>query len=424
MIGRGWRARGWPARVVLLVVLAHGWVGLASAEPIVVRVERAHTVSGVVISDAALVIEEGKISWIGAQSDLAAPAGALELAAHAATPGLIDADTSAGLAGILNVSSDRDQDEPTDPDQAELRVIDAFNPREPLLRYLLEHGVTIVQATPGPANPIAGQAAILRTHGTSVDAMLLRSPSALVFNLGDVTKQTYGAKGRFPSTRMGTAALIRRRLAEGRAFVEAEEAGWLDRLAASPPPGDRRGLDVLGRTARGELTALVRAHRADDITTVLRLVAEEGLRAVLAGGTEAYLVRDPLRAAGISVLLGPVMERVSIPERENASYETPALLAEAGIPFAIRSGFESYVPRARVVLFEAAIAAANGLGPDAALRAITLGAAELLGIEEEHGSLEVDKVADLVLFDGDPLEYTTHVVAVVANGELVHRRAP
>ncbi|MCZ6462850.1 MAG: amidohydrolase family protein, partial [Proteobacteria bacterium] len=182
------------------------------------------------------------------------------------------------------------------------------------------------------------------------------------------------------------------------------------------------GLEVLALVVRGELPAIFTAHRADDILTALRIAREFELDAVVAGATEAYLVRDELRAAGVPVLAGPVMERVSILERLNASYENPAFLKAAGIPFALRSGFESYVPKNRVVLFEAAVAAANGLGAEAALRAITLDAARLLGVDEDRGSIEPGKRADLVLFDGDPFEYTSHVSAVLAGGRLVYER--
>ena len=345
---------------------------------------------------------------------MTAPSDVPTLRAAVATPGLIDAHTSAGLSGLRNIAAVLDQDERTDPDQSAVRALDAFDPRDPLLRFLLEHGVTLVQTGPGPANPIGGQAGVFRTHGESADDMVVRFPSAMVFNLGEIPKATY-KETRGTSTRMGTAALIRERLQAGRHYARAGS------LFGGPPEPDL-GLEALGKVAAGELPAIFTARRADDILTALRLTREFDLDSTIAGATEGYLVRDALREAGVPVLVGPVMERVSIPESENASYENAAFLAEAGIPIAIRSGFESYVPKNRLVLFEAAVSAANGLGPEAALRAITLGAAERLGVAQDYGSVEVGKVADLVLFDGDPLEYATHVTAVVVGGEVVFAR--
>ncbi len=244
--------------------------------------------------------------------------------------------------------------------------------------------------------------------------MVVRFPSAMVFNLGEIPKATY-KESRGTSTRMGTAAFIRMRLQAGRHYARA---GGLFRR----PPEPDLGLEALGEVAAGKLPAIFTARRADDILPALRLSREFGLESTIAGATEGYLVRDALREAGVPVLVGPVMERVSVPESENASYENAAFLAAAEIPIAIRSGFESYVPKNRLVLFEAAVAAANGLGPQAALRAITLGAAERLGVAEDYGSVEAGKVADLVLFDGDPFEYASHVTAVVAGGEVVFAR--
>lgn len=394
--------------VLLAAALAPATV---SAESLVVRTPALHDGTGGPPSSAVIVIRDGRIDRITGE----APANARVLSAAVVTPGFIDVHTSAGLSGLRNVAAVLDQDERTDPDGSALRALDAFDPRDPLLRHLLEHGVTTVQTGPGPANPIAGQAGVFRTHGTVADEMVVRFPSAMVFNLGEIPKATY-KESRGSSTRMGTAALIRERLEQG-----AEHLARSGRLFGdSPEPAP--GREAMGRVANGELPAVFTAHRADDVLTALRLTRDFDLTSMVAGGTEAYLVRDELIAAGIPVLVGPVMQRVSTPETENATYENAALLAERGIPIAIRTGFESYVPKNRVLLFETQVAVANGLDRAAALRAITLAPAELLGIEPDYGSVEPGKVADLVLFDGDPFEYTSHVAAVIAGGQVVYER--
>ena len=148
----------------------------------------------------------------------------------------------------------------------------------------------------------------------------------------------------------------------------------------------------------------------------LRLQREFGFDLVLDGAAEAYLLLDEIRAAGAPVVVHPPMSRV-----RNGSFETAARLAEAGVPFAIQTGFEGYVPKTRVLLWEAAIAAANGLGRERALEAVTLGAARILGVDGRVGSVEVGKDADLALFDGDPFEYTTHVCGVVIESEVLSR---
>jgi imidazolonepropionase-like amidohydrolase len=405
----------------LLVLVA----GIAAAEPLVVHVEHLHSGSGRVVPNAHIVIEGGRFTSVGSAGTAALPEGARKLSGWIATPGFIDAQTSAGLSGLRNVPAVLDQDERTNPDQSALRALDAFDPRDPLLRFLLEHGVTIVQSGPGPANPIAGQAGIFRTHGHNVDEMVVRFPSAMVFNLGEIPKATY-KEARGPSTRMGTAALIRAQLRAGRHYRQ-QTRGFFGGSENRPDSVEgtaveAMGLEAMGEVASGKLRALFTARRADDILTALRIAREFELEAAIGNATEAYLVRPELRRAGVPVFAGPVMERVSTPESENASYENAALLAEANIPFALRSGFESYVPKNRVLLFEAAIAVANGLDNEAALRAITLSPAELLGIADDYGSVEAGKVADLVVFDGDPFEYTSHVTAVIAGGQVVFER--
>ena len=160
-------------------------------------------------------------------------------------------------------------------------------------------------------------------------------------------------------------------------------------------------------------------HRANDILTALRLAKEFDIRIVLDGAAEAYLVVDQIKAAGVPVILHPTMSRAG-GEAENMSMETASTLQKAGIPVALQSGYEAYVPKTRVVLFEAALAAANGLTFEQALATVTIDAAKILGVDKRVGSLEAGKDGDLALFDGDPFElHVTHVTGVVIDGVVV-----
>jgi imidazolonepropionase-like amidohydrolase len=152
--------------------------------------------------------------------------------------------------------------------------------------------------------------------------------------------------------------------------------------------------------------------------TALRIQQEFGVRLILDGAAEAYLVLDEIKAANVPVLVHAAMAR-AYGETENMSFTTPASLAEAGIPFAFQSGFEPYVPKTRVVLFEAAVAIQHGLSFDRALAGLTIEAAKILGIEDRVGSLEVGKDGDLALYDGDPFEYTSHAIGTVIDGVRV-----
>ena len=139
---------------------------------------------------------------------------------------------------------------------------------------------------------------------------------------------------------------------------------------------------------------------------------------MLDGAAEAYLLVDQIKAAGVPVILHPTMFR-SRGEAKNLSFETAAKLRAAGIPVALQSGYEGYVPKTRVVLFEAAVAASNGLKFEEALATITVDAAKILGVDDRIGSIEAGKDADLALFDGDPFEYTSHCVGTVIDGRVV-----
>lgn len=206
-------------------------------------------------------------------------------------------------------------------------------------------------------------------------------------------------------------------------FVKAQEYARTRRLQPADSAKRARdlGLETLARVLAGELPAMITAHQATEILAALRLQQEFGFRLVLDGAADAHLVLDEIRRAGVPVLLHPTMIRPG-GSAGNASIETAAKLRAAGIPFALQSGFEGYVPKTRVVLWEAAIAAANGLSAGQALAAVTIDAARLIGADRRVGSLERGKDGDVVLFDGDPFEYRTHVCGVVIEGEVVSER--
>ncbi|MHC4954718.1 MAG: amidohydrolase family protein [Planctomycetota bacterium] len=376
----------------------------ANAKTFVVRAAMLHT-GKETIEDGVVYVENGRITTVGKFTELRPPGGMPVYAAHHVTPGLIDTHGSAGLTGIFNVPADQDLQEPKDPNQASLRVLDGFNPRERLLRYLLRHGVTLVQVVPGPDHAIAGQAGIFRTDRGTIDEATVRFPSAMVFNIGERVKG--GDSGT--KTRMGIAALIRQAFVEAARRTAKDEKRDLDREALMP---------VLER----KLPAMFVAHREDDIATALRLAKEFKLDAWLSQATEAFLATDAIAKAGVPVLAAPTTQRAGGLERFNSCFENAGICADAGIPIAMTSSFEGYVPKTRVVLFEAGVAAVNRLGWQRALRSLTIDAAKILGIDKEYGSIEKGKVADLVLFNGDPFEFTSNIVAVYGKGELVYKR--
>jgi len=377
---------------------------------------RIHTVSGDTITGGVILVQDGKIKQVGTQADIKVPANLPVLTAAVVTPGLIDTHTSVGVSGLLNMpKADQDQDELSGPNQADLRVLDSFNPNEPLLEWVRENGVTIVHAMPGRANVIAGQTGIFRTYGTTAEQMALKFPAGILVNLGEIPKAAY--PGKLPTTRMGTANLVRGAFADAQSYAKKRSA------AEDKKPAPNLKHEALEPALKGAIPVFFSAHRADDLLTALRLAQEFKLKPVLSLATEGYLIADKIAADKVPVIVHPTMQRPSTLETFNAHLGNAAALADHKISMTIGTAFEGYVPKQRVLRYEAAMAAVNGLGFDRALKSITLDAAKLLGIDDRFGSIEAGKTADLVLYDGDPFEHATHVTHTVVDGRVIWDRA-
>jgi len=415
-------------RFTLLMCIATACATTLRAQNIAVLADHLYTLTdGAQGGPGMVLIREGKIEAVRTGPRQQAPDGYTVLRAAFVTPGLIDADTTAGISGAYNISADQDQDEATDPNTADVRTLDSFNPNERLLRFVNQYGVTTVQSAPGPRNPIAGRAGIFKTAGAglgpaTVEQLALRAESAMVFNLGDTPKATYGKKDKAPTTRMKTAEIIRHALADAKAYEEKWDKWKKDGGDISKQPSRDTKIEALLPVVDGKLPAIFNAYRADDIDTAIRIGTEFHLHYMLASATEGYLIVDAIRRAGVPCLAGPVMQRLESLQTANATFENPAILKRAGIPIALMTGYEGYVPKNRILLFEAGIAAANGLGMEEALRTVTADAAKILGVDDRVGSLAPGKDADIALFDGDPFEYTSHVLAVLTNGQVSYQR--
>lgn len=372
---------------------------------IVILAGRIHTAVGPPLERGAVVVEEGRIVAIWKEEEIKIPNDAAVLTVAEVTPGLIDSFCVAGLSGAWNVPADQDQDELSDPNQADLRVLDGFNPREPLIDFEQANGVTIVHATAGRRNPLAGRSGVFRTDGVTVDRAAITPVAAVLVNLGEESK------GKAPTTRMGVAALVRK------AFADA------DAYRTNKPGAKNAKLEALVPALEGKVPVYFAAHRKDDIQTALRIAREFKLKPVIALGTEGYRMIDELKRAGVPVVVHPTMQRAgSSIETLHSFTGNAAALDAAGIPVTICTGFEGYVPKTRVLRYEAAMAVAAGMDKERALRAVTINAAKLLGIDKEYGGIEVGKVADLVLYDGDPFEHSTHVTKTIMRGKVVYNR--
>jgi imidazolonepropionase-like amidohydrolase len=361
------------------------------------------TMTGEPITNGVVLIRDGKIERVGAAAQVQIPSGYRTVTAKVVTPGLIDAHTVIGLNGYLNQPHDQMALDASSTVQPELRATDAYDPEERLIEWVRGYGVTTIHTGHQPSALVPGQTMIAKTWGKTVEDATLVPTAMVAVVLGQAANT--GA-GRSPGTRGKQAAMLRAEL------IKAQE-----NLAKKDPPKDLKS-DIMMRIAKGEVRLMVTAHKVQDIMTALRLAKEFNLKIVLDGASEAPLVVDDIKAAGVPVIVHATMARAG-GDSASLSLETASKLRAAGIPVALQSGYEGYVPKTRIILFEAAMAAANGLGQRDALAAVTIDAAKILGLESRIGSIASGKDADLALYDGDPFEYFTHCTGTIINGRLV-----
>jgi len=374
---------------------------------IAVKAGKLYTSAGDPIENGVVLIKDGKIQQVGPESSVRIPSDYEVYEAAVVTPGLIDAHTVVGLAGYLNQPHDQDQLETSSAIQPELRAIDAYNAREKLVGHLRSLGVTTVHTGHGPGALISGQTMIIKTSAQSVNEGVLHPAKMLAFTMGSMMNSSI----KTPGTRSKGVAMLRQNLIKAQSYLEK-------RNSKNPPTTDL-GMEALADLLEGKFTAMVTVHHANDIMTAIRLQKEFDFPMILDGVAEAYLVLDEIKASGNAVFVHPTMMRAS-GEAKNASMEMAAMLEEAGIPFAFQSGFEGYVPKTRVILFEAAMAVAFGLDYDVAMNKLTIDAAKILDIDDKVGSLEKGKDADLVLYSGDPFEFLTQVEHVIIDGKIAN----
>lgn len=378
----------------------HG--GPDSPPPILIQAETLHTMAGPPINNGYILVRGRKIAGVGVASQM--PEGLPVKKVKVATPGFIDAHSVVGLTGVLNVPHDQDQLEKSSPMQPELRALDAYHPKDPLVGWVRSLGVTTLHTGHGPGALISGQTMVIKTHGRSVDADVVTPLAMVAVTLADSGRSR---DGKAPGTRAKSVAMLREKLLEAKAYAAKKKR--------DADTSTDLGLETMAKVLDGKVPLLVTAHRAHDLASALRIAEEFGIKVVLDGAAEAYLMLPRIKESGMWVLPHPAMSR-NRGDLENGTMELAKLLGNASVPFAMQSGFEAYVPKTRVVLWEAGISVMHGLSQEQALQALTVAPARMLGLDGRIGTLRAGMDADIALFDGDPFEYTTHCVGTIIDG--------
>lgn len=367
-----------------------------------------------VIEAGTVLVDGDRIVAVGAT--VAVPEGAEVVRCEGkwVTPGLIDAHSHLGVYGEPGVWANQDGNELTSPVTPHLRGIDSLNPNDPAIAVARAAGVTTVCTGPGGYSIVAGTAVAIKLAGRTVEEMVLPGTETMKMALGENPKKTYGeGKKQMPSTRMGSAAVLREALVTAQNYLTRMDAAG---SGGASPERDLRW-EALGRLLRGEIKARIHAHRADDILTAIRVAEEFGFECSLQHATEGYLIADILAAKGIACVVGPLLSEPSKMELTKITLANPGRLARAGVKVALMCDSSA---NTRWLPLHAGIAVREGMPEEDAWRAITINAAEILGVADRVGSLEAGKDADLVVWDGHPMHTMSRVERVLIGGRQVH----
>lgn len=374
------------------------------------------TMAGDIIENGSILIKDGKILEVG--KDLVAPLDAeiIDAEGKMVLPGFIDAHCHIGMWEEGMGFEGSDGNEWVDPITPHLRAIDAINPMDLAFEEAHMGGVTTAVTGPGSANIVGGMFVALKTCGKRVDDMILKEPVAMKIAFGENPKRVYESQKKSPITRMATAAILRETLYKAKTYMEKQEQAKDD--PSKMPEFDLK-MEALTKVLKKEIPLKAHAHRADDIFTALRIAKEFDLDITLDHCTEGHLIADYLGEEGKGAIVGPTLSNRSKVELKNLTFETPKVLHEAGVKVAITT--DSPVIPLHYLPICAGLAAKSGLDEMEALKAITINAAEIVGIDDRVGSIEVGKDADIGIFDGNPIkDIDCKTYATIINGKVVY----
>jgi imidazolonepropionase-like amidohydrolase len=379
---------------------------------------RVVPITGEPLDGGTVLVADGRITAVGTGLEIPAGAAVIDAAGSWVLPGFIEAHGHVGVHEEAQGWAGEDTNELTEPVTAQVRAIDAINPADLGFRDAITGGVLAVNVNPGSGNPVGGQTAAVKCWGRTVDEMALRAPSGMKSALGENPKRVYGSREKTPSTRLGTAAVIRGALVDAANYLARLEAQEQQPESERKPVDRDLKLEALGRVLRREIPWRQHCHRADDIATAIRIADEFGYDLVIDHGTEAHLLADIIAARGIPVIIGPLFTSRSKVELRNRSLANPGLLARAGVTIAITT--DHPVVPIHFLVHQATLSVKEGLDPKIALEALTINPARIAGIDDRLGSIEPGKDADLVIWSGDPLDVTSRVQRALIEGREIY----
>jgi len=376
------------------------------AQTIAITGGTVYPVSGPKIANATVLIRDGKIAAVGPGVAVPPDAARIDATGKWVTPGLIDGAGQMGLVEIGAVAGTREALLKGDTIAASFNVAEGINPASVVISVTRIEGVTTVLAVPA-GNLVSGQAVLIDLAGNTIEEMLVKSPVGVVLNDSETGKDFSGGS---------RAALVERVRRVFRDALEYERRrADFGRAQLRPLSASAADLEALLPVLHGQEPLIAYANRRSDIASALRLAREFKLKLVLAGAQEAWQIAGEIAGAGVPALVEP-LDNIPSYDALGVRYENAALLAKAGVKVAL---METDTHNSRNLRQEAGNAVAYGMTWEQALRAVTLSPAEIFGVADRYGSLEPGKVANVVVWSGDPFEFTTGVERVLIRGKEI-----
>lgn len=360
---------------------------------------------------ANILINDGIITDIGEDLNIPDDYEIIDASSLIVTPGFIDAHSHIGLTEDKIGLAGDDCNEMSTPITPTLRAIDAINPMDAAFHNALASGITSAMIGPGSSNVVGGQFALIKLTGDSIDDMVLLSPAALKIAFGENPKSNYGKNGNMPSTRMSTAAMLRKELFAATQYKNTRDSG-----SSYTQDFD---MEAYMPVLDGAIPLKAHVHRADDIITAIRIANEFSVFLTLDHCTEGHLIPDIIAQSGFPAIIGPSLASRNKPEVAALDFKTPGILSKAGVMVALTC--DHPVSRIQYLPLCAGLAVREGMPEYEALKAITINAAMICRVSNRIGSIEVGKDADIAIFDGNPMDISTHTVYTLIDGKIVYQ---
>lgn len=375
-----------------------------------------YTMNNRIYQNGDILIEDKKIKSVGENISVDSHYKVIDLKGAFVMPGIIDAHTHLGICMQDIGGEGIELNEYSEPITPHLRAVDGINPLDSGFEDARKNGVTTVCSGPGSSTLMAGSFASIKTYGKVIDKMILKENSAIKVSLGENPKRNFKSKNKMPSTRMGMAALLRE------VFIKTQN--YIYKKEKAIENNDYFEMDIkleaLVPVIKKEVPLKVHAHRSDDIMTAIRIAKEFDINITLDHCTEGHLIADEISESGFPVIAGPSLSQRSKVELKNKSFSIYKTLYDKKINFAITTDHPMVTIESLIIC--AAAAVKEGLPMEEGLKAITINAAKIIGVEDRVGAIEVGKDADIAIFDNNPVLTYAKCLYTIIDGEIVYSK--